>query len=608
MYIGSTFTNFYLNLLLILCAIDINTLDGERTISLFYCDDNIKVIPKPTESNIIKDDIIENKNGYNRIDNNCAYNPLSCIVNITSDTFELLQETNLLEYINNIQSNIDNKYTYIMETINKLQLIAQHNIKKYMVTYITSLDAEYDIVNHIRAINLDNLNNINDEEYYYIVNNDGISYAIIDYNHLFIMMYRCVINNLCDYVRFLVKLSESNIPELKYLYDFPERYEKLLSVDKSQLDDYIAKTYKNDKYSLTENIVYSIPNSIYNIIYNIGELIHRYNFPALLLPIEDCELLKTMDKIDMRERIAIHVHESERDGFKYSFENFSLFSSYDPSSLLYESVDNINPLFKNYSAYIAQSSPFLGSMQNVTGGLYYGSSLQYLSTIWMRPLFNNETLLTGVNQKHLTPLMIPSNRFYDAYENQYETHFENNLTGSTTFNDKCKNSMIPFNESYDFHINKGTSTPRFLAEKYTKEFNSLDFTYYVTSLRSNVLMRLILVGVTNWLYDVLMTNHPYIFTVKTLKVMKKVKSGKNVFKKYFESLNPYAYMYYNDKMPLLNTKSDHLLHLLIPKNLNPTIKFNQKRLKHTFYIFMLDSLKMNTQTLSVIMNYPLLGR
>ena len=582
-----TFTNFYLNILSILAGIYYNK---KGTCKLLYINNHFYIINNHNPNAEIKKIVMYYDYVFLPLESNPAlyYNPLAHILTLP-ESFK--QDHSIMNLIDNLSdfTNIDHNAPDILENITKLQIRAQNVIEyKFRSDFDLMCIMNYDqCLYNLISDNIYEVDNNNDDENMYYKVNDSTNnkvYLVGNFNQLYRKFKILPLTLLRLYSIYIKKLQqETNIKELKHIDMFPNEFDKVIK----DPDKY------NDRTSY--NSLYAIPNSIFNIITYANKLKKKYKCPNLYMPKVNSNVFNIYDTILSNEISAIEsykriYYKAEIKNIKFSY--CSLFSSYNPTSLIQIPITVLNNMPAYYiSSLIPSTSPFLGNMQNDIGGLYPDSDLQYMSPIWITPLFNNETFLTGTNYNHLIPLMIPSSKTgkNNAANNQYLYHFENNVIGSITYENKVRNSMIPYEQSHSYSIKD--NKVRFLVDNYNTNYKNLDFTYYITYPRSAILIQLMMIGIMDWISSMLFKD----ISLNNRKNSKfndifEVKSGIKIFNDYFQGKN--GIMLYHKKMPIYDTSEEGINNHMI------TIGYNLERLKHTFYIYVYDSMKVNLNTIS----------
>lgn len=655
-----SFTNFYVNLFNILLLLDLDAKEEDKTIELIYNGYSIQRVEDHNISKIFDYKVVMN-DGYDSIKNQkdvsdmffkylhlCdngdifyKYNPSYMYIKLSEDTYDLLNRSRILELDN------DKNYDIIAEKINKLSIKAQDKLVKYWKQCIKKKYKVYDLFKeYITDLSMDNIIN---KLFIRIENPFDIDHVwlISNYNEMYKKLYLNSLTLMVLYTKYITQFQNEIVHKLNKskgsiilskIGVFNKRLRKLLTSDKLKGEYFVENgTSLSAKFDSTSshrfdilncgpqniNLLYSISNSILNLYTSldaINTILKTYDNVQeieMYSPNISAHTAQTMSNLTKMisdlasiSKLTTHTINGINTECKYeqsakfpSYGDYIKYSSTNPFGNREIRVNEINPILSYLPAHythLMSSSIFKGSIQNTrySSCLSSNQRAQYLSSIWLRPLYDNELITSMTNQRHIALYAT-----LNAYKKEHSS-FTNNID----VNIKRKISYLLDSEVYTNTTVPPLERFPFNATRY-REFNgdynnNLDGTFYTTTLGSMMLLRSYMIGILEMISR----------TIKPSSLEELTSKEKKEFSKFFKkkTISPTAFAKNFKETIGVGAHSIQYIKeyekrcVFIPDNVYSNYHEEEtlvrERYFQTFHAFFIDSFKIDNSMLDKICN------
>ena len=535
------YSNFYMNLFNILYLVDI--FNEQKDIRLYY--NGIHIISFDRNGTIDITEVlndrfvgyeydIDNDNedsaesissGLKFYNEDYKFNPLFSYIDISKETYDRLLRSKILEL------NHRTNYDIISERINKLTLIAQRNLTRYLKLECSKKYSVYDLFSSMLKVYQSNPF----ELFYDIEECNSTNYLICNYSKMYKYLYLDSLVLITLYTKYITKfqseIAKNN--KLKKIYlDLGQFSNDFADLIHNSHSDLCIKNGSNVyrlcteqgldyKHSITKslcsfftNTMYSIPNSIFNLLSyldeiesNLNSLDNTYINLKLLRPyINDMNKTTSLspfsialrnltilsaEVLESTNRINVLVDENEyKDDCRYSYGDYIKYASLDPAGYIVNPLQSKKLVCGNCNNAMATSF-FYGYMQNNKIHPFAGSTSQYLSSVWLRPLLCDELLNSISFNTHLVPCV----RLY-AYT------IRNNIYGLKTYlkcNRRLEEGTLLYMSSSISNLSYGSRKSLYNANVPLVEKKAVmpeyEATFYNTSLGSMFMLRGYIIGI-----------------------------------------------------------------------------------------------------------------
>ena len=663
--------NFYINLFSIALLMDLDN-DSDKDIYILYnhnnkyyfaiLDNRDKEIKQDFDSIVtnffnVESSLLKVIGNDDKEHNNILYDPMRMIVRISYETFLMLDKILRLDF--------DHDYDNIIEAINKMQLRAQEkvlnkirefihekqDISNLLKTIISPIEKFMDdsfFYKYERTINkkqyIDYIVNYNTQyQYFYI---DNLLYMALYYRYMTLFQLNPFNPNITyeKYERLTYKYLMSSLGSIPFQHNkifncimdisdkrkekwFEENFNENTATIYNGLRIYSERQYRFSNHKWIANnicIESQLSNSIqnlYNSIFNINNYIITVNKEARLSLYTPS--FENLSKKKFKSKLSRALHNLNYIDYLGRNTNSNRPKSNTINKdttygelLLGAAIDTTGNFFNHTPGYHGKQvdynmgfSPFQGYMQSNSHVILNNMHNQYHSSIWLRPLYQDQLYNVGIMQNHLAPynLVKTKNKIlynnYDDYNNNNSIHRSIEDLYYISYNNKYNyNNAYPNILYTKTLINTSQSLPYY----YLNNSNDYNYTYYQLSLASTILIRLYMIGILTT-----------IAKVKNYESL--VISDEDYIKEYFEIINDansLESLYNNFKKcciikikDIINNEYDIkcLQRMFIFKitnayyNTNPfTLKnnyYNKQFFYETFELYVNDAMRVNKETL-----------
>ena len=540
----NNYHNFYVNLFNTLLLMDCNNINKDVTvlyngINIYYSKDEHKIEDFIDYINIIEN----NSDKYKIIDNDKFFNPYNCIFNINHSTLNLLINSNALT--------LDSEYNYdiIAKNLNNLILLAQKNLEKYLKNSVKSKYSIYDLYNeYILSYYGKESNKVKERIYinigdYIYCNYDEVFKIYLD-NLKLITLYgkyltkfqiefnsNILVNDkIKEYINTLGIFPFSYIQNSENFYTDINTIKNTTYIKNGSQFNYLytKNNFYSDRYNKCNNkdnknfyinTMYSIPNSIFNLFSNldtINRVIEKENEfikKIVLYKPKFNNLSKSSKTQYLISKIIMDANEISNDIDEFKNRVIGL----KESNIQYRSYGDILKYSSNDSdeSFIIKklrfnildtynTSIFKGYIQN---DKYYtfSNKVKYNSSVWLKPLYKNDLLISRAFNPHLVRTYIPHSYFYRRYSSSKNDDPKKFITDNTYNAIDVLNHYLPTGNYFTIDImNNNTAflelhNSKNIFEIVTNDLNrdnSLNnTTSYVVSLSSIFMLRSYMIGI-----------------------------------------------------------------------------------------------------------------